>query len=160
MFDSVGDGWQSAVYALTRVAKPKIEQRRLQDSETVVDTPAAGNHTYDDDGYFRRLEDGDPRAGFEYGADDLTVEPSAMPTGVVVTSGTLSSGSEGFDWLCLADGCYELTVGGGSADSEIGFEFLDEVCILNYVVLAIASYMADRFCTLLQTYRLEGTFKT
>ena len=52
--------------------------------------------------------------------------------GVVVMSGTLDSGSEGFDWLCLADGCYELAVGGGSADSEIGFEFLDEVRILNY----------------------------
>ena len=139
MFDSGGDGWQSAVYALTRVAKPKIEQRRLQDSETVVDTPAAGNHTYDDDGYFRRLADGDPWAGFEYGADDLKIEPSIMPTSVVVTSGTLAGGSEGFDWLCLADGCYELTVGGGSADSEIRFEFLDEVCILSYVVLAISS---------------------
>ena len=48
-------------------------------------------------------------------------------TGVVVASGTLASGSEGSDWLCLQNGCYELVVGGGSADSEIGFEFLDEV---------------------------------
>ena len=58
---------------------------------------------------------------------------------VVVTSGTLASGSEGFDWLCLADGCYELSVGGGSADSEIGFEFLDEVRILNYGVSSLDS---------------------
>ena len=76
------------------------------------------------------LEDGEPCPGFEHGADDLTLAPSVMPTGVV-TSGTLSSGSEGFDWLCLADGCYELTVGGGSAESEIRFEFVDEVRILN-----------------------------
>ena len=160
MYDSGGDGWQSAVYALTRVVKPNIEQRRLQDFEAAVDAPAARHHTYDDDGYFRRLEDGDPWAGFEYGADDLTIEPSAMPTSVVVTSGTLSSGSEGFDWLCLADGCYELTVGGGSADSEIGFEFLDEVCILKYDVFVMALSMLDLSSTLLETYRLGGIFKT
>ena len=47
--------------------------------------------------------------------------------GAVVASGTLDDGSEGSNWLCLADGCYELVVGGGSADSEIGFEFIDEV---------------------------------
>ena len=138
-YDSGGDGWQSAVYALHHVVKPKIEQRHLQDFETAVDAPTAGHHTYDDDGYFRRLEDGDPWARFEYGADDLTIEPPIMPTSVVVTSGTLAGGSEGFVWLCLADGCYELTVGGGSVDSEIGFEFLDEVRILDYVVLVIAS---------------------
>ena len=51
--------------------------------------------------------------------------------GVVVTTGTLASGSEGFGWLCLADGCHELSVGGGSANSEIGFQFLDEVRILD-----------------------------
>lgn len=47
--------------------------------------------------------------------------------GALVASGTLVAGAEGSDWLCLADGCYELIVGGGSADSEIGFEFVDEV---------------------------------
>ena len=48
--------------------------------------------------------------------------------GITVQSGTLMSGSEGSDWWCLLDGCFELSVGGGSADSEIGFGFLDEVC--------------------------------
>ena len=86
MYDSGGDGWQSAVY-------------ELQNSSSLAESNE----------------------------------------GVVVTSGTLDSGSEGFDWLCLADGCYELTVGGGSADSEVGFEFLDEVRILNYVVLSLES---------------------
>ena len=47
--------------------------------------------------------------------------------GVIVASGTLADGYEGSDWLCLADGCYELSVGGGSADSELGFELIDEV---------------------------------
>ena len=85
LYDSGGDGWQSAVYV-------------LQNSSSLAESNE----------------------------------------GVVVTSGTLASGSGGTDWLCLADGCYELTVGGGSADSEIGIEFLDEVRILNYVVLVIA----------------------
>jgi len=55
---------------------------------------------------------------------------------VLQNASSLAEASEGsgitsrFDWLCLADGCYELSVGGGSADSEIGFEFLDEVRIL------------------------------
>ena len=40
--------------------------------------------------------------------------------GVSVATGSLADGSEGSDALCLADGCeYEITVGGGSWDSEI-----------------------------------------
>ena len=75
MFDTGGDGWQSATY-------------KLYNSTSLADT----------------LE------------------------GTVVASGTLGDGlSEASDWLCLADGCYEIVVGGGSADSEIGFEFYDEV---------------------------------
>ena len=74
MYDSSGDGWQSAVY-------------ELRNSLSLAESNEGG----------------------------------------VVASGTLTDGFEGSDWLCLADGCYELIVGGGSADSEIGFEFLDEV---------------------------------
>ena len=40
--------------------------------------------------------------------------------------GTLANGGFGVEWMCLEDGCYELLVGGGTADSEIGFEFIDE----------------------------------
>ena len=47
--------------------------------------------------------------------------------GTIAASGTLGDGFEGSDWICLADGCYEIVVGGGLADSEIGFEFYDEV---------------------------------
>jgi len=49
------------------------------------------------------------------------------PGSVIVASGTLGSGFEDAHWMCLADGCYELSVGGGSADSEIEFRFVDEV---------------------------------
>jgi hypothetical protein len=70
--------------------------------------------------------------GWQSGVYELDNSSSLAESneGVVVTSGTLASGFEGSNWLCLADGCYELIVGGGSADSEIGFEFLDEVHIL------------------------------
>lgn len=46
-----------------------------------------------------------------------------------VTSGTLDSGASGVAWLCLSDGCYDLTVSGGSPGryDQISFEFIDEV---------------------------------
>ena len=47
--------------------------------------------------------------------------------GTIAASGALGDGFEESDWICLVDGCYEIVVGGGSADSEIGFEFYDEV---------------------------------
>ena len=43
--------------------------------------------------------------------------------GNVVASGGLSGGSEGSFQVCVADGDYSLTVGGGSYDSEITWEF-------------------------------------
>ena len=46
-----------------------------------------------------------------------------MHLDAVVASGGLLSGSYGSDTLCLADGCYDITVGGGSYDSEISFDF-------------------------------------
>ena len=60
-----------------------------------------------------------------YNASDypnIAMTPSSM-----VANGTLASGFSSVDWLCLADGCYEIVVDGGAADSEIGFEFVDEV---------------------------------
>ena len=42
-------------------------------------------------------------------------------------NGTMDDGFEQSDWLCLEDGCFELVVGGGSAESELSFEFMDEV---------------------------------
>ena len=76
MYDSGGDGWQSATY-------------KLRNSTSITESNE----------------------------------------GVTVASGTLKSGSEGSDWWCQLDGCFELSVGGGSADSQIGFELLDEVCV-------------------------------
>ena len=47
--------------------------------------------------------------------------------GKLQVSGTLADGFEGHHWVCLVDGCYEMVVGGGSAESEISFEFIDEI---------------------------------
>lgn len=41
--------------------------------------------------------------------------------GIPVISGGLAGGSEGQDMICLADGCYSISVSGGSFDSEIGW---------------------------------------
>ena len=43
--------------------------------------------------------------------------------GTNTATGGLTSGSTGTDELCLPDGCYDVTVGGGSYDSEITFDF-------------------------------------
>ena len=43
--------------------------------------------------------------------------------GTTVATGGLTSGAAGSDTLCLADGCYSISVGGGFYDSEITFDF-------------------------------------
>ena len=45
----------------------------------------------------------------------------------VAASGTLSDGASGDAWLCLADGCYDFEVSGGSPDRyyQISFSFVD-----------------------------------
>ena len=47
--------------------------------------------------------------------------------GDVLVTGTLVDGAEGSEWLCLTDGCYELYISGGTANTEISFSFVDEV---------------------------------
>ena len=42
---------------------------------------------------------------------------------VIVATGGLISGSLGTDILCLPDGCYDITVGGGSWPTEVSFDF-------------------------------------
>jgi hypothetical protein len=44
-------------------------------------------------------------------------------SGVVVATGGLATGAFELGTLCLADGCYNITVGGGTYDSEITFDF-------------------------------------
>jgi hypothetical protein len=44
-------------------------------------------------------------------------------SGTVVATGGLPTGAFELGTLCLADGCYNVTVGGGTYDSEITFDF-------------------------------------
>jgi hypothetical protein len=44
--------------------------------------------------------------------------------GLVIAEGTLDMPASGVDAWCLADGCYVITVGGGSFDSEISWEMV------------------------------------
>lgn len=51
--------------------------------------------------------------------------------GNVVASGGLDAGELGIDYLCLADGCYSIEVGGGTFDSEILWELVIGDTIVN-----------------------------
>ena len=73
--------------------------------------------------------------------------------GTVMASGGLASGSAGTDTICLPDGCYDISVGGGSFDSEITFNFGSltgaaagtyNVCF-NVAVLGCTDPAADNF---------------
>ena len=73
------------------------------------------------------------------GANYTVVNSSALRTPheleagtATFAAGTLAAGFEAFDFLCLPDGCYEIVVDGGAADSEIGFEFIDEVDVPSF----------------------------
>ena len=68
---------------------------------------------------------------------------TAEAAGLSQADGTLADGSYGVEWMCLEDGCYELLVGGGAADSEIGFKFIDEV---GGHFQDLSAPYADHFC--------------
>ena len=59
------------------------------------------------------------------GWGSATYKLSYSASAVVVSTGTLSSGTTGNEWLCLADECFMIQGDGGSADSEVGFKFED-----------------------------------
>ena len=64
------------------------------------------------------------------GATYRTVNSTSYRTseeGSVIAHGTMENGYQDTVWLCLRNGCYELIVGGGNADSEISFNFVDEI---------------------------------
>ena len=69
--------------------------------------------------------------------------------GSVVASGGMTSGSSFSDTLCLADGCYDVTVGGGSYDSEISFDFgsLSGAAAGTYTTVQIGAGCAILGCT-------------
>ncbi|MFT4678102.1 MAG: hypothetical protein ACI84C_000151 [Flavobacteriales bacterium] len=62
--------------------------------------------------------------GFGDGWNGAIYDVVDAATSLSVASGTLSGGSFQADDLCLADGCYTVSVGGGSYDSEISWNIL------------------------------------
>ena len=48
-----------------------------------------------------------------------SVSLSTLAEGAALATGTLADGFAELVWLCLADGCYEIDVGGGAAESEV-----------------------------------------
>ena len=73
----------------------------------------------------------------------------ADANGTVVASGGMTSGSSFSDTLCLVDGCYDVTVGGGSYDSEITFDFgsLSGATAGTYTTVQIGAGCAIYGCT-------------
>ena len=55
-----------------------------------------------------------------------SVSLSTLAEGAALATGTLADGFDELVWLCLADGCYEIDVGGGAAESEVSFDLRDE----------------------------------
>ena len=53
-------------------------------------------------------------------------EDGEWQEGEVVSYGTLETGCEGSDWMCLTNGCYELVVSGGYNLDEVSFDFRDQ----------------------------------
>ena len=68
---------------------------------------------------------GDGWQGASWKIYNSTGSPATTGEGSLLVSGSLSDGFSGFSWICLSNGCYEIVCGGGAADSEIGFEFID-----------------------------------
>ena len=70
---------------------------------------------------------------------------SATASASVAASGTLDNGASGDAWMCLVDGCYLLTVDGGSPGryGQISFEFFDEV---GGHFPDLTAPFSDRFC--------------
>lgn len=76
---------------------------------------------------------GDGWQGASFSIYSSTTQLEALE-GSIVATGTLATGFETSLWECLSDGCYELVISSGLADSEISFAFYDEVraCDLHF----------------------------
>merc|ERR1719502_1324348 len=114
--DSAGDGWNGAYYAIFNSSQYSLtswmEGRRLGEVTTA-------GETFED--VERRLDHDDSGMSFSYSYsyDNFDIAPVAW--------GTLADGSEEWQWICLADGCYEIVIFGGDVSTygEIGFTFID-----------------------------------
>ena len=105
----------------TRVPTPDPTPR-----PTPLPTPAPSIHCDHASGLsvyrlFLFDEGGNGWEGGHYEVRNSTMQSTTFE-GQIVARGTMHHGAVSFDWMCLSDGCYELYVGGGEAESEISFE--------------------------------------
>ena len=121
MYDSYGDGWNGASYTITDLASGVVYGTgTLATGSTGTDNvcmtaPAACADNEVDFNMYDSYGD-----GWNGGTYTLTDD-----AGNVVGSGGILSGAAGTDSYCLVTGCYDLTVGGGSYDSEISWDMTD-----------------------------------
>jgi hypothetical protein len=139
MFDSWGDGWNGSTFDLDGVALGGLlsgsagsftfstgsaacavlgctdSTATNYNSAATVDDGSCMYPCTDNEVVFNGYDSwGD---GWNGGTYDISTGGASVATGV------MTSGSSFSDTLCLPDGCYDVTVGGGSYDSEISFDF-------------------------------------
>jgi len=148
MVDSFGDGWNGNVWAFTDElgnvlasgtlaggAGPEIAAFALGGELGCTDT-AANNYNpaaICDDGSCvtcavgEQLVSIDMTDSFGDGWDGATYVVSDLVTAAVLASGTMVDGAAQTDFFCLPDGCYSISVGGGTFDAEVGFSLQDQL---------------------------------
>ena len=139
MFDSWGDGWNGSTFDLDGVALGGLlsgsagsftfstgsaacavlgctdSTATNYNSAATVDDGSCMYPCTDNEVVFNGYDSwGD---GWNGGTYDISTG------GASVATGGMTSGSSFSDTLCLPTGCYDVTVGGGSYDSEISFDF-------------------------------------
>jgi hypothetical protein len=148
MVDSFGDGWNGNTWTftdalgnviasggLTAGAGPEVIGFALGGTVGCTDTAA---NNYDpsaicDDGSCAACPASEQLMSmimtdsFGDGWNGATYQISDLVTAAVIASGTIVAGSAQTDFICMADGCYSLSVGGGTFDGEIGFSFEDQL---------------------------------
>ncbi|MFT5183030.1 MAG: hypothetical protein ACI84C_000152 [Flavobacteriales bacterium] len=148
MLDAFGDGWGTGGWSLTddlgnilasgtlaAGAGPEIIAFAIGGDIGCTDSAA---NNYDpsaicDDGSCVTCAIGEQLVSmnmtdsFGDGWNGATYVISDLVTASVLASGTIAAGTAQTDFLCLADGCYSLSVGGGTFDAEIGFSLEDQL---------------------------------
>ena len=142
MIDSFGDGWNGGAYTITDLATGEVAATNGLGAglSNQVDVIALGVSYGCTDS---TATNWDPSADCDDGSCVTCLAGETSVTvvmydslsdgwngatysilnelGIVAASGTLAAGGYGLDVLCLPTGCYSVTVGGGSWDSEVSW---------------------------------------
>ena len=146
MQDTAGDGWQGAEWQIWLADEVMAEANHSYPHLLCVDGSMCSSLGIS----FSSWNCG-KFVGYESGTECATDASYCCPASCgecnidgTVARGSLGNGASGTHELCLANGCYKLAVGGGSADSELSWEFDDTFG--NVVSGTGASYDGTIFC--------------